>query len=246
VLTFGAAKRVTIYVGEDDQYHGHSLYAALLDFLFYRGVAGASVTRGIAGFGASHRLRTTRILRLSENLPVKIDFIDSSEKVNEILPKLREMARNSLIEVQDTNVLRPGQETVRSAPSPAPHLCSQSHARMMRIFIGESDRWRDKPLYNALVEAFRANNIAGVTVYEGLMGYGANRRIHQPGRLHLSHDRPVMLTVVDTEDKIRSLLPLLDEMITQGLVVLSDVEMVKYAHGAPGGSATSGEESETP
>ncbi len=76
----GPAKKVSIYVGEDQDYHGHALYAAILDYLFYRGVSGANVVRGIAGFGADHKLHTTRILRLTENLPVKIEFIEIAGK----------------------------------------------------------------------------------------------------------------------------------------------------------------------
>jgi hypothetical protein len=100
----------------------------------------------------------------------------------------------------------------------------------MRIFIGENDKWHDKPLHKALVESMRANDIAGVTVNPGILGYGANRRIHKDTTLHLSHDRPMMLSVVDTEEKLRAFFPILDSMVQQGLVVLSDVDVVKYTH----------------
>jgi len=87
VLTAGPAKKVILYVGEDHQFHGQSLYSAILNFLFYRGISGASVIRGIAGFGADHHLHTMRIERLTENLPIKIEFVESAEKVEELLPK---------------------------------------------------------------------------------------------------------------------------------------------------------------
>src|ERR1700691_5479525 len=109
MLKQGPAKKICIYVGEDQQYHGQALYAAVLDYLFYRGVAGATVVRGIAGFGADHKMHTTRILLLTENLPVRIDFVESAEKVDEVLPKLREMAGTGLIEVQDTTIVKPSQ-----------------------------------------------------------------------------------------------------------------------------------------
>jgi PII-like signaling protein len=231
MLNSGPAKKVTIYVGEDHQYHGQSLYAAILDFLFYRGISGASVLRGIAGFGADHHLHTTRIERLTENLPIKIEFIESPEKVEELLPKLYELAGTGLIEVQDTTVLKPSQSSPKQTTAlPGLTLRSESKARLMRIFIGENDKWHDKPLYKALVESMRANDIAGVTVYQGILGYGANRRIHSDGALHLSHDRPIMLSVVDTEEKLRAFFPMLDDMVQQGLVVLSEVDIVKYTH----------------
>jgi PII-like signaling protein len=109
-----------------------------------------------------------------------------------------------------------------------PALKRQGKAKLMRIFIGENDKWRDKPLYKALIESMRANDIAGATIYQGILGYGANRRIHKDTALHLSHDRPIMISVVETEEKLQAYFPLLDEMVLQGLVVLSDVDVIKY------------------
>lgn len=231
MLTAGAAKKVSIYVGEEQQYRGNSLYAAILDFLFYRGVAGATVIKGIAGFGADHHLHTTRILRLTENLPIKIEFIESAAKVEELLPKLQEMAGTGLIEVQDTTIAKASvpAKDLRSARS-SPALKQESKSKLMRIYFGENDKWRDKPLHEALVEAARANDIAGVTVYRGILGYGANRRIHSDSALGLSHDRPIILSIIDTEEKLRAFAPIVDDMVQQGLAVLSDVDVIKYTY----------------
>jgi PII-like signaling protein len=228
VLKLGPAKKVTVYVGEDHKYHGNATYSAILDYLFYRGVSGANVVRGIAGFGAGHHLHSTRVLWLTENLPMKIEFIESAEKVEELLPKLYEMVGTGLIEIQDTTVAKPAVASVKESPQEEPGLKKEAKAKLMRIYIGENDKWRDKPLYKALVECMRANNIAGVTVYQGVLGYGANRRIHKGSSL--SHDHPIILSTVDTEEKLRAFLPLLDEMVQQGLVVLSDVDLIKYTH----------------
>lgn len=230
MLKPGPAKKVCVYVSEDQQYHGNALYAAILDYLFYRGVAGATVVRGLAGFGADHHLHTTRILRLSENLPIKIEFTEEAEKLEELLPKLYEMVGSGLIDVQDTTVLKPAGPSKADKQAAPPTLKLKGKAKMMRVFIGESDRWRDKPLHQAVLESFRANDIAGVTVYRGIMGYGANRRVRKEAPLGLSQDNPVVLTAVDTEEKLRRFLPVLDDMITQGLVVLSDVDIIKYTH----------------
>src|SRR5580658_1545551 len=231
MLKAGPAKKVSIYVGEDHQYHGHSLYSAILDFLFYRGISGANVVRGIAGFGADHHMHTMRIERLTENLPIKIEFIESPEKVEELLPKLHEMVGTGLIEVQETTVVKPSEVSKKGAPQPStPPLKREGRAKLMRIFVGENDKWRDKPLHKALIESMRANDIAGVTVYQGILGYGANRRVHQQKTLSLSHDRPIMLSVVENEENLRAFLPLLDDMVQQGLVVLSNVDIVKHTH----------------
>jgi len=231
MMQAGPAKKVTIYVGQDHQYHGESVYAAILEFLFYHKVSGASVTRGIAGFGADHQLHTDRVLALTENLPMKIEFIETPEKVEQLLPKLHEMAGTGLIEVQDTMVVKPSGTAQQSASQEGtPPLKREGKAKLMRIFIGENDKWNGKPLYRALVESMRTNDIAGVTVYQGILGYGANRRIHKDTALNLSHDRPVMMTVVDTEERLRAFLPVLDGMVQQGLVVFSDVDVIKYTH----------------
>lgn len=229
MLTAGPAKKVSIYLAEDQKYHGTSTYSVILDLLFYRDVSGATVTRGIAGFGADHHLHTTRLVDLTQSLPIKVEFIETPEKVDELMPRLQEMVGSGLIEVQDTTVARatrPG----RAETEPLPPRKLEGKARLMRIYVGENDRWGDKPLYVALVEALRANDIAGVTVYAGILGYGANRRVHQDKALSLSHDRPIMLSVVDSEEKLRAFAPTLEKMVQQGLVVMSDVDIVKYTH----------------
>ena len=229
MLKPGPAKKVYIYVSEDQQYHGNSLYSAILDYLFYRGVAGATVVRGMAGFGADHHLHTARILRLTENLPIRIEFIEDPQKVEELLPKLLEMVGSGLIDVQDTTILKPAGMSHPSATRQAgPPVKFQGKAKLMRIFVGEGDKWHGKPLYQALVECLRANDIAGVTVYRGIMGYGSDRRLRKNKPMGFSQDAPVVLSAVDTEEKVRGFMPLLDEMIGEGLVVLSDVEIIKY------------------
>jgi len=231
MLKAGPAKKVSIYVGEDHKYHGQSLYVAILDFLFYRGISGASVTRGIAGFGADHHLHTTRIEALTQDLPMKIEFIESAEKVEEVLRKLHELAGTGLIEIQDTTVIKPAEVSKKKIQQESsPSLKREGKAKLMRIYVGENDKWSDKPLYKALIESMRANDIAGVTVYQGILGYGANRRIHKDSALHLSHDRPMMLSVVEAEEKLQAYFPILDQMVQQGLVVLSDVDIIKYTH----------------
>jgi PII-like signaling protein len=231
MMKAGPAKKVSIYVGQDHQYHGESVYAAILEFLFYHKVSGASVTRGIAGFGADHHMHTDRILVLTENLPMKVEFIETPEKVEELLPKLHEMVGTGLIEIQDTTIVKPSESAKQAARQEStPPLKSQGKAKLMRIFIGENDKWNGKPLHKALIECMRTNDIAGVTVYQGILGYGANRRIHKDSALHLSHDRPMMLSAVDTEERLRAFLPVLDDMVQQGLVVFSDVDVIKYTH----------------
>jgi len=100
--------------------------------------------------------------------------------------------------------------------------------KLLRIFIGESDRWHHQPLYEALVLKARELGLAGATVLRGPMGYGANSRLHTAKILRLSMDLPMVIEVIDTEEKISLLLPHLDEMVLEGLVTLEDVQILKY------------------
>lgn len=106
----------------------------------------------------------------------------------------------------------------------------EGKARMLRIHFGEDDKWQNKPLYQAIVEKCRELDIAGATVFRGIEGYGASTLIHRPHLLSFSSDAPIMVSVIDTEEKIRKLIPTLDQMVDEGLIAISDVEVIKYVH----------------
>ena len=106
----------------------------------------------------------------------------------------------------------------------------QGRAKMLRIYFGEDDRWNDRPLYEAIVQKCRQLDIAGATVYRGFEGYGASTLIRHPHFLGRTGDLPIMVQVIDTEEKIKTLLPVLDEMVSEGLIAMSDVEVIKYVH----------------
>jgi PII-like signaling protein len=103
-------------------------------------------------------------------------------------------------------------------------------AKLLRVYIGESDKWHGRPLATALVERFRAEGLAGATVVRAVEGFGANSRIHTARVLRLSEDLPLVVEVVDRADRINAVLPLVDEMIEDGLVTIADVEVVHYRH----------------
>ncbi len=106
MLTAGPAKKVTIYIGEDVRHRGEPLYVAVLNFLFSHKVAGATVTKGLAGFGAHHHMHAARVLEISENLPIKIEFIESAQKLDALMPELLPLAGKALVEVQETTILK--------------------------------------------------------------------------------------------------------------------------------------------
>ncbi len=103
-----------------------------------------------------------------------------------------------------------------------------STGKLLRIFVGESDRWRGKPVFEALVEQARERGLAGATVFRGVMGFGKNSRIHTAHILTLSTDLSMLVEIVDTEEKIDAFLPVLDEMMVEGLVTTERVDVIRY------------------
>jgi len=104
---------------------------------------------------------------------------------------------------------------------------------LLRVFIGESDRWHGKPLYEAIVLKARELHLAGATVLRGPMGFGAHSRMHTTKILRLSQDLPVVIEIVDAEEKIEALLPHIDEMVEEGLVTMEKVRVIKYRANGP-------------
>lgn len=102
---------------------------------------------------------------------------------------------------------------------------------LVRVFVGESDLWRHQPLAMALVERLRKEGFAGATVFRGIAGFGARSVLHTSHILRLSEDLPVVIEIVDTEAHVQRLIPILDEMIGEGLVTMEKVEVLKYAPG---------------
>ena len=106
-------------------------------------------------------------------------------------------------------------------------------AQLLRIFIGEQDKHGHRPLFEAIVEAAREHGLAGATVLRGILGYGAHSQIHTAKILRLSEDLPIVVEIVDSEERIESFLPVLDEMIAEGMATLDRVRVLAYREGRP-------------
>ena len=106
-----------------------------------------------------------------------------------------------------------------------------SEATLLRIFLGESDRWQHQPLYEAIVLKARELHLAGATVLRGPMGFGKSSRLHTAKILRLSMDLPLVIEIVDAEEKIQNFLPVLDQMMQGGLVTLEKVKVIHYRAG---------------
>ncbi len=104
----------------------------------------------------------------------------------------------------------------------------EGEGRLLRIFIGESDRWHGKPLYEAIVQVARREGLAGATVIRGIEGFGADSRLHTSRILRLSEDLPVVIEIVDRPERIDAVLPMLDEMVGEGMVTVETVRVISY------------------
>jgi PII-like signaling protein len=102
----------------------------------------------------------------------------------------------------------------------------EAPVKMLLIFIDQTDTWQNKPLHEAIVRVLEQNGIAGATVLSGIVGYGVHRRIHRKGLLGVSDDKPLTIAVVDNEKKVRDVLPTIRPMIREGLIGLTDFEIV--------------------
>jgi len=151
--------------------------------------------------------------------------------VDEVLPTLYEMVSDGLIEVQDTNVVK----HVRKAPraeAKLPHQRKNGPAKLLRVFLGEADQWHDEPLYDAIVKKLRMLDIAGATVYRGILGYGAKGHQHKQSFFHVSRDMPIMLSVIDGAAEA------IEGMLEDGLIVISDAEIVRLVRSQQPSEAT--------
>src|SRR5258708_4369056 len=226
MISKGTAKKVTIYVNEDTRSHHGPLYEAVMRFLLQRKVSGATATRCLSGFGSHHQMHTPKIEAQAEHLPIRIEFIETAARVDALLPELYEMVGDGLIEVQETTVIKTsGAEEPEPAAQPLRERL-QGKAKMMQLFLGEADRFDGEPLYEAIVKRLRMLDIAGATVYRGVLGYGAKGHTHREHFLHISKDLPMMIEVVDSPEKIEKAAQAIEAMMEEGLILLSDTDFV--------------------
>ncbi len=237
MLSKGPAKKVTIFINEDAQHHMTALHESIMTFLLHKGINGATATRAFSGFGSHHTLHTPKVELLAEHLPIRIEFVETPEKVDEVLPTLYEMVTDGLIEVQDTVVVKHARKGTASEPKLA-HGRQEGRAKMLRVFIGEADKWRGEPLYDAVVKKLRMMDISGATVYRGILGYGAKGHEHKKSVFHVSKDLPIMISVIDSPEKIATAAEAIEGMLEDGLIVISDADFVRLVRSQPAAEAS--------
>jgi PII-like signaling protein len=234
MLKPGPAKRLIVTVNESDRWHGRTVFNALLDLFRHRGLAGATVSRGIAGFTGHGSIRSIDQVDVGASMPVRIEIVDSAEAIDKVLPDVYDIVQKGLVEVQDTTVVKFAGEENAVPPAGKESLMRLiGKAKMLSVHIGENDRWEGAPLYEAIVNRAAQLDIAGATVYRGILGYGAHKRVHRHKTLALSSDDPIMISIVDQEEKINAMIAALDSMVSGGcMIAVSDVTVVRYVEHA--------------
>jgi PII-like signaling protein len=240
MVTKGPAKKLTVYIDETDKFHGKPVYEVLLDIFFKKKVMGVSVFRGIAGYGSNGVFHTAKVLELSTSMPVKIEVVESEEMINKILPDVYHLVEKGLVEITDTSIVKCCPKAEEKQREKGEHMKLEGKAKMLRIIISEDDKWEGEPLYEAIIKRFIMNDIAGATVYKAIAGYGPHRRYHKKKTLSVHGELPILITVMDIEEKINKVIPILDELVGEGIVVLSEVNVIKYTHRDAAGLETMG------
>jgi PII-like signaling protein len=238
------AKRLIITVSEADSRHGVRLYGSLLTLFKHKGLAGATVTRALAGFTGRGPVKTLDIVDVSGPLPLRIEVVDRPELIDRVLPDVYDMVDCGLVEVQDTQIVKwwAGVDAVPPSSKREDLMRLIGKGKELQIHIGEKDTWEGERLFEAIVKRARQIGIAGVSVYRGMLGYGAHKHVHK--HKPLFHDDPILISIIDSSEHVDQLLSAIDGMVTAGcLITLSDVTVIKYA---PRGEEQSGVSLEAP
>jgi PII-like signaling protein len=227
--------------------HGMSpLYEWIVETAHHEGLRGATVLKGFFGLRPEGSVLEEHTWSISQELPVIVEVVDEPSRIEVLLAKVEPVFREGVITLERAHVLfyRAGTRepspplagrnilaaTTTSAAFGVRTMKVPAQGVLLRIFIGESDKepGRDRPLYEALVRRAREAQLAGATVLRGPMGFGRHSRVHTAKLLELSTDLPIVIEIVDSEEKIDAFLPTVDELVTEGLVTVEAVRIVRY------------------
>ena len=219
----------------------------ILNAATHHRLAGATILKGIVGFGSQGLLHESA-WHLAEHLPVIVEIVDTSDRILPFLDELqRQQSTGGLVTLERAAVMMYRPRDGNPAPtlhladmlqplstlpkiSEGPDMTINQNGVLLRVFIGESDRHDHKPLYEAILHQAKQLGLAGATVLRGIEGFGANSQVHRAGILALSTDLPIVIEIVDSEDKIKLLLPHLEKMVGEGMITMEYVVVLLYRH----------------
>lgn len=227
--------------------HGMSpLYEWIVEQAHHEGLQGATVLKGFYGLRPEGSLLEEHAWSISQEVPVIVEVVDEPARIEALLTRVEPVFREGVITLERAHVLlyRAGERestgplsgrniigtVTTSVAAGVRTMRAPENGVLLRIFIGESDKepGLDRPLYEAIVRRAKEAHLAGATVLRGPMGFGRHSRVHTAKLLELSTDLPVVIEIVDAEDKVEAFLPTVDELVTEGLVTLEAVRIVRY------------------
>ena len=237
-----------VYLRNTDQFGLQTAAEAIVAQAQKAGLSGATMLRGIGGLDFTGQLLWSKTWSLVDHVPVIVEIVDSPASIGRFLSTLSDMIVEGVVSLERAHVLvyrhtATGATTAKrrlEVPRPVidlstvptgedfPIMKLSEDGQLLRVFIGESDLWEGEPLFRAIVLKARELGLAGATVLHGTMGFGAASRVHTSRLLELSTDLPIVVELVDTADKIKSLLPFLDEAVEEGMITIESVRVVKY------------------
>jgi len=251
----GERTLLRIYLQSADRAPHTPTYQRILQAARTEKLAGATVLRGILGTGY-HGIIQGSAWSITEHVPVIIEIVDSAEKIGKFIRgPLDKIMLGGMLTLERASVMmyRPRSEAEKNAGQPGNlrlaseikphsttpkiqpgnHMDINENGVLLRIFIGESDKFQGKPLHYAIVQKVRELGLAGATVLRGSEGFGANSVVHTINLLAMSTDLPIVLEIVDAEDKIKTLLPHLEPMVKEGMITMEYVVILMYRHNRP-------------
>ncbi|HVX11983.1 MAG TPA: DUF190 domain-containing protein [Pirellulales bacterium] len=231
-----------------DKYGWQTAAEAVVERAKTAGLNGATLLRATCGLDVTGELLCPGRWSLVERVPVIVEIIDSAARIGPFLTTLRDIVPEGLVTLERAHVLlyrenTTGAEIARQhlqlpgtvadlstvpTAEDLPIMKLSEDGQLLRVFIGESDTWQGQPLFRAIVAKAHELGLAGATVLHGTMGFGAANRIHSSRVLDVSTDLPIVVEVVDTADKLQTLLPFLDETVQEGMITIESVRILKY------------------
>jgi PII-like signaling protein len=208
-----------------------SLYEWIISIAHKHRLQGGSVFIGIHGLDGDGTPIEPHTWSLAEHVPVTIEVVDDAERIAELLRTVEPQFHRGTITLRSAHVV--GRGVVARPPARAPGVTTMKTLEdgvLLRIFVGESDRdpAEHRPLYEALVRRAHDLHLAGATVMRGHIGFGRHSRVHSAKFLELATDLPVVVEIIDSEAKVQSFLPVVEELVKEGLVTMEPVRLARY------------------
>ncbi len=246
----GEQTLLRVYLRNTDKHGWSAAGDVLVERAHRKGLAGATMLRGIFGLDVTGQVLATGKWSLVDHVPLIIEFVDGAQAIGAFLQDVEAVVSEGMATLERAHVLvyrHSQKEAERAAmrmelpgpvapfahlpkPEEFPVMKLSEEGHLLRVYIGESDTWHGQPLYQAIVLKAKELGLAGATVLRGPVGYGANSRLHTTKLLELSTDLPILVEIVDSVAKIQMLLPFLDEAVAEGLITIEGVRVLHYRH----------------